>query len=432
MNLLPLLCLLVLDGGEAEPIELSPRELLWTELRASRDPESDADEVIADRIAESGLPILDPLLEVLERRRIPGLEEEDEEQVLSRPQREILVGVLESLDADAVRSRLRDWTLFGPSSERSEAALYAYAACGGVRDVPEYFALCGDVSEGLERDLSDAFRYALSHTLRRSARAYDELERQLEDMPEAFGLPVVFALGEAGSEAGVELLLSLFERRPVLRNPAMTQAGRLGPSTITPVQEAFAERARDWLVHGSNTQSRTAAVYLAQVADETSVPVLIDLLGAESQGVRDNALFALQKLSGLTYPPKAEFWRLWYEGELEWFRKQSRRMPDELTCANDSRVAKAVQDIAKRRLRRNELANWLLLVEDHPKPHLRTLVCHALAQIGSKRPIPDLIRLLEDPEEHVRVAAQGALRAITGQDHGPSPEDWSSSFPAES
>ena len=47
------------------------------------------------------------------------------------------------------------------------------------------------VAEGFDRDLSQAFGFALSRTLRRSDRAYDELSKSLDELDRAFGLPVV-------------------------------------------------------------------------------------------------------------------------------------------------------------------------------------------------------------------------------------------------
>jgi hypothetical protein len=211
----------------------------------------------------------------------------------------------------------------------------------------------------------------------------------------------------------------------------MTQAGGLAPSPNESVREGFAQRAREWLSSGNSTQSRCAAVYLAQVRDESAVPFLIPALSSEFEGVRENALFALRKISNLQYPANEGLWSLWYDEELRWFQENRSQLERDLDCPNDAVVAAAILDISRHRLHRDELASCLQLSLKHTKPHLRALTCRSLQALGSPACVGALVECLQDPEEEVTLAACSALRTITSRDLDCQPASWADEITPE-
>jgi hypothetical protein len=54
----------------------------------------------------------------------------------------------------------------------------------------------------------------------------------------------------------------------------------------------------------------------------------------------------------------------------------------------------------------------------HPDAVRRTLAVQDVARRGDHRWLPDLVELLEDPDDTVRLQAGAALRAMTGHDAG--------------
>jgi hypothetical protein len=86
---------------------------------------------------------------------------------------------------------------------------------------------------------------------------------------------------------------------------------------------------------------------------------------------------------------------------------------------NGPMKTKAREALAER-LSRMTAATLRDMLQDE-KPEIRRATALACAMKEEKDFIPDLARLLEDPESTVARAAYGALKALTGEDYGPSP-----------
>jgi hypothetical protein len=68
----------------------------------------------------------------------------------------------------------------------------------------------------------------------------------------------------------------------------------------------------------------------------------------------------------------------------------------------------------------------LMQALDDESSQIRRTVAYLLEKVGPEalEAVPALIRLLGDEDEHVRSAAEGALKAITGQDFGQDADAW--------
>ncbi len=435
--LLPILFVCASPSDEAST-------LVTTQLRASRLADSATDSVIAETIAAAGIEVLEPAFEILEKREIPELEDEGP-QILSQPQRQILLDTIEQLDRELVRERILAKTAGSPSLDRCHAVLYVLGRCGTAEDIALLLELAKpadddddddddeeeEEEERYPKSLGAAFESGLAGLLQRTPEAYGKLGRKLKDLPTALRVHVVLSLGQAKRADGVELLLTLFDHAPELSVASLAQAATLGASPIERVNTEFASRARDWLLNGTNNQSRTAAIFLAQLRDEPSIPYLIELLSSESVGVRDNALFALQTLANLNYPANPRLWELWYQQELDWFRKSELRIRRDLRTANDALVAAAIQDVARHRLRRDELASYLTPTLRHSKSHLRLLACRALGAIRSQAAVTSLVEVLRDTTPEVVAAAHQALKTLTGRDLACDYQVWVDEYPPQ-
>src|SRR5206468_1304944 len=130
--------------------------------------------------------------------------------------------------------------------------------------------------------------------------------------------------------------------------------------------------------------------------------------------VRDSALWALRKVSGLSLPADPVPWRTWSTEETGWHRNARPRLLQELSSRDGARVVAALRAYGVRRTRRAELAEEVTRVLASPRPELRRIACETLGQIGSSAASPALVELLADPDKSVAAAARQALQSISG------------------
>ena len=163
---------------------------------------------------------------------------------------------------------------------------------------------------------------------------------------------------------------------------------------------------------------RESALAVARLNDCEAVPDLIALLEDEARGVRDNALWALQQLTGMGRTADPGVWRRWYDAEVEWWEREA---PDLLTRLDriellaDAEIVASINELGRHRLFREDLARRLFGALDHRDPRVVRLACVALQQFEARSAVPQLIELLEHRDRTVQQQAWTALKAITGR-----------------
>jgi hypothetical protein len=163
--------------------------------------------------------------------------------------------------------------------------------------------------------------------------------------------------------------------------------------------------------------------------DVEAFPEVLALLEDDSAGVRENAYWALQHMSGRKLPAVTERWSRWHEAELEWWDQEAPAQLAAVGMGSEAERVKALSELSSHRLFRHELARELTWFLEQPEPKLARLVCSTLAGLRSPVPGPELVALLDHDDADLRHQAWMALRAITGEDLPQDQEPWAALFP---
>jgi hypothetical protein len=122
---------------------------------------------------------------------------------------------------------------------------------------------------------------------------------------------------------------------------------------------------------------------------------------------------ALRQVSGVDLPAQSSAWQHWYAEEQRWLAEDGTRSIERLHSEDDAAVVSAVRDLSEHTLHRDRIALELSpFLSSHASPAVRGQICLALARLGSKQALPDLIEALEDEDPTVRRHAQTALSSL--------------------
>ncbi len=383
-------------------------------LRSLRDPDSTLAQEVFARTEE---PLQDSLLwifQLLGTRVVPALGEL-EPQRLSEAQEEFLLDLLARSEPGRVVQSLEALLQGEVPPETCAMALLVYGANGEARHVTrmlEIAAPSGDAAPPART--MDALRRSLERLLRREPKAYEEIQRTWSHGSREVVDVLVRAVGDAGDPRGLGFLGDVLLSRPDLARLALAQVRSLGPSSSVEQDRLLAHEVRKYLSSTDALDQQSACLALGELGDAAALGELIDLLEEESTAVREAAAWALSRISGLSYPPKAEPWRRWYQKEEAWREGRFHYLQKHLEHDDSGRVSKAVAELLQHPIYRHEIAEALVGLCAHRRSKLRALACRSLESLGSPLGVPQLRLSLEDRDAEVARAAWTALRAITG------------------
>lgn len=304
----------------------------------------------------------------------------------------------------------------GPEDPRL-VALECLAGCATGREVGTLMRLATPAEGAPSSRLRAALRAALAQTLERDARAFGELVPAWRIAGAALRAELLAAVGERGDPAGLELLawVATFEAEEFHRGLAETCV-RLAPRARTPEAREHLETLCVLLRSEDKVCVQTISIALARARVEAAIPAWIELLASDSRGTRERARRSLEELTGLALGTTGERWLAWHEAECAWFEEEAPRLLSELESDDDARVLAAVRALSTHRLHRDELAEAVEQLLDHPAPAVRLCACSALQGLGSPLALPALAGALADEDETVARGAWTTLRRLTGLD----------------
>jgi HEAT repeat protein len=411
-----------LDGAGEVPVDppraLAPAEAeLVVILRRARSEEDPAFDALAEEAAAVGVPGIRASLRLLERERVPPLEPEQTEQVLSEPQRELLLAGLARMEREAVLEELADRMAL---AHDVAGRLLALRVLGAVGDTESLQGLVGlALAEGEEEPpprLEEALREAIALILVREPSAFDRLHEELRRTPDDLQGVWIAAAGDTGSPRTLELCAHALGFRTELAPIATAQVLRVGRSPHPELNRELVERLR-WMLDPTRAGlCRSVLLALGELGDYESIPTLIELLDGPDEGLSQNALWALQRITGLPFPASAQRWRSWYAQELAWFEHEERRVLRDLGSRDPARVSGALREIGRRRTQRESLAVEVLAVLERSEPSLRAQACDTLGVLGAEVALPALVERLEGDIPYCAQAAWRALGSISGLD----------------
>lgn len=404
---------------------LPPEEQATWIVRSIREPEPPLAEP-APLLAEVGRGVPDHLIGMLRARVVPALGD-GKRQTMSIYQRALLRDALDRLGPDVVLPAATRSLKTADEPLASAAFIEVLGLVGTADDLDlvrkrarPLLASDGELPPRLEEAVEDAVADLAAsdpETHVRLVRAWRSWPREL--------LPALLrGVGRARDPRGLPTVTEVVSWHEDLAVLGLSQVRLLGPSADDEVNQETAEVVRE-LVRAEDLQvARAALLALGELEDVASIPAMIELLGEDSGGLAENALWALRRISGLKLNENRDLWRAWYRQEERWFEEDAPRAIERLRSPLDHQVAAAVREIGNHRLHRHELARELAPVLEHPQATLRALACRALARLGSLTALADLAHALRDAEEEVFQAASRALVVLTGRDLGTDPDDW--------
>lgn len=397
------------------------RETLVEALRSSRTSEGpDHGEVVAT-IQSLGSATIQPTLDILVKRRIPALHPDDEVQILSQPQRDMLLAGLAlwspRTSIEAIEARLA--VAQGPG-ERI-AGIYVYAAVGQANQLERVIELAFPTEskepapERPPKDVEKAVREAFARILARDPQGYRSMRTVIERAPPSLHRPIVFALGDTRDPCGIEPLALVLAFHEDLAPLIVGQARLLGRSADETANRALANEVRRYLDSERIELACAAARSLGELGDDESVPQLVAMLESQLKPVVESAHWALRRLSGLNLPALPGPWRASLSSDQLWWDTEAPGVLHALVTGTQPERLAAVGSLGGRPWRRADLAREVVATLEDPAEVVRLKACAVLAQLGSPAATEGLIGALSDGSEAVALAAHKALVAIHGR-----------------
>lgn len=385
-------------------------------LRESRTASEPAP-ALAERLASPGMEACAPLLEILVQGRVPRALETDAAQLLSEPQRELVIAALSRLPAKPLRAvadaKLADVGDPGVNSAR----LDVLRLVGTGADLSGLFARAPrDVSGGIDTTVAVRMRRTCAAILHRDPAALASLKTVLESRDDVVGAVVLHVLGDVRDPRGLACLYDAARTRPALRQLAVSLVSSIRRSDDAELEQDFALWLAGQVDLDRPEWTRVVVRALGDLDDGSGTSTLIDVLECDHPGLREVALSSLQRISGLRYPAQVDVWRRWRLTEQAWFDRMRTDSEAALRSADPQQVLRALQAYGERSLFRRELSQDVQVVLDRREPALREVACSVLGRLGAHGSIPALVERLVDDHPSVATAAWIALKSLTGEE----------------
>ncbi len=417
--------------GEADELE---REL-WQILRQPRFKTArEREEVVAEVVAlgPAAIPLVFAVLsgefaETFEAEGRARFERASEVAgVDGSLQDQVLFEALGRMPADAVLDHL-ERVMSGPASlECRLVAARLLPRLPGRRALSVLLELAGGM-EPLHLAhirVQQPIEAALLAILQAEPDATRVLDRDLHRLPDEL-LPLVARSLPVGRHSeGLKVLFELLDRDPTLDAVVLRRVSELAGTVHDQALDDSLWHIH-WLMNNPDWNlRRESAVALGNLQDPTSCPQLIRMLEDADRRVRQGALWALRNMSERLFDEDPRRWREWYREEALWFETTAVTLEEQLLSGDKALVVGAVAGLCQRVLYRHHAAQQLGPLVLHEDPQLVEVACQALAQVGSRRAVPFLVRGLEHPEERVVQAAWKSLKMVTGLSLAPERSAW--------
>jgi hypothetical protein len=321
------------------------------------------------------------------------------------------------------------------SAERREllVGLALLSARGTAADLPTATRLAHPASsEGSpHRDLGRAVEETVGAILARDDRALARVRAMMGEAHPLVRERIVRAVGSARADGGgLAVLGDLLGRYPSLDLCLLCEIASVTAAVGGPYEWSLLHRVRTALDHSDPAVRRAAVSCLGRMEDHEAVSTLVELLDDESEGVRETAAWALERITRRRFGLQRERWSLWIEAEASWWRGEAAELLGMIEHGADAEVIAALAEIAGHRLYRDELSSAVAACLDRAEGAVVRVACSTLQGLASPRAVEPLIGLLDHADAQVRASAHRALRGITGRGLPPDAAAWKSSVTA--
>lgn len=394
-------------------------------LRGLRSKEQADSGVLAGRLASPGNAAWPLLFDVLVSRRVPAHEPDATPQILSEVQERVILTAIGQLERSFVLGRIAALGEVKDDPARALAVMGCLGAVGRVNDLIALFELAlPDRKAPLERNREASLRRAAAAILARDERAFEQLVglRRLTPIPLLPAL--VAATGDVRDGRGLRYLSEVAYWHEELIADVLAQVSRVGLSGDAELDDAMRVRVRPHLDPEDTALCRAAIPALVALGDRDSIGPLIELLSNEARGLREGALWALRRLTGLELSGNPETWARWYQAEQAWLVRERPRAFQRLRSNDAGQAADALREVLGHPLAREELCEALPDLLRNRVPQIRAMACRWLSDLDVRAAVPRLVWTLDDRDRAVATAAWEALRHLTSLDLPLEQDTW--------
>jgi hypothetical protein len=399
----------------------TPEELeIARALRESRLPDSAPASRLVDRIAGAGPDAVAAGIEILVSCRVPETRPDDKPQILSEPQLDLLLSGMARLRPSTLRSAIEARLARDPDGYATRlAAIHVFGTFASAADIPRLVALAPrdpGTEKTILRTSREPLRAACTKILKRDPRAITEFGDVLGRADVSTASVLLDAIATSQDPRALGALFAATPLQPDLGPQIAALATKCGASSDGALNRVFTQWLLAELCTARPEYARTLLQAVGVLDDGSNVPALIDQLSSKDAGVRDSALWALRRVSGLAFPADRAPWLTWIRGEVDWHTNARPRLRLALASSDPKLVVPALRSYGEHRTRRTELAQEVARALADRHPEIRCLACSVLQQIGCVSSSAALTGALQDSDPGVAEAAWKALKAITGLD----------------
>ena len=266
----------------------------------------------------------------------------------------------------------------------------------------------------VERSVRDAFEDALALVLLRDPAAVEALSPLFRKAHPSLIESLVRCTGDTGTEAAALVLANVLGTRENVNALVLTQLASM-VSIDEDRDETVARLVRDQLSRMDTRTVVLAALVATKLRDQEAVPVLMELMDRPEQSVHRAASQALGSITGRPYGTDRLAWIDWYDAELSWWQEGMQTDLARLQSGTFSEAASVIRRAAAHRLFADDVARMLVRGLDRREYQIVEMTCLALASVGSRAVLPELVECLEHTYASVRTAASKSLARITGK-----------------
>jgi HEAT repeat protein len=166
---------------------------------------------------------------------------------------------------------------------------------------------------------------------------------------------------------------------------------------------------------GSPEVIKEAAMALGRWRNVESIPLLIQMLSNENEGVKSHAFWALQNISGNRYTMEPARWTAWLDSVKQSEPAKLTALIAKLDYGPDATRPLAAEKMASIVLSRDKAVEALRRHLADPDFRTRAACINVMWQFGDAASCADLIPCLRDTQAEVSYTAWRALKDISGK-----------------
>ncbi len=280
--------------------------------------------------------------------------------------------------------------------------------------------LLGFARESLDPEVEAA---ALA-VARRDHRALPVLADLLRTAPTFVRRAFVRAVESLETVDAAIWLAQCADRARDVRGEAIARLGRLAEKLPHSAPEEARALIHDALGGFESDGVREAVIAAGRMEDGDAIPYLLAMLGEPNQGLRQDAVWSLQRITGLNLRDRKERWEDWYSRELAWWRDDADTAFAELESSQDSARICALLEISSRHSSRDRLSLSVVPLLQDPNTEVAKLAANTLRVLRSKVACGALIDAMEGEEPGLAREAWRALQRITRKDLPQNAAEW--------